>query len=179
MQDFGPAASNEFIKNFNYNDEDLDYAKVMANQHFYGTKMDLYEVVRYTSAKTEKVYIHTDTLWMSSEITEPINFELVIRARRVSLPYPLPMVYSKDTLFSTTNEGLIDNVKRWVTREEHVKMSNSLTVRARKLGRIEIVDALPTNSQTSIDHSCVPLHTYQTFEMKNETRNDLSNIVKK
>ena len=151
----------------------------MANQHFYGTKMDLYEVVRYTSAKTEKVNIHTDTLWMSSEITEPINFELVIRARRVSLPYPLPMVYSKDTLFSTTNEGLIDNVKRWVTREEHVKMSNSLTVRVRKLGRIEIVDALPTNSQTSIDHSCVPLHTYQTFEMKNETRNDLSNIVKK
>ena len=136
VQDFGPAETNEFIKNFNYNIDDIEYAKVMTTQRLFGTKMDLADIVKYTSAKTEKVFVHTDTLWISAEITDPINFDLVIRSRRSSLPFPTPMVYSREDLFMGSKDDSSNHLEPWAMREEYVRMSESLQIRVRKLGRI-------------------------------------------
>ena len=170
VQDFGPAETNKFIEQFNYNTEDIEYAKVMTTQRLFGTKMDLTDIVKYTSTKTEKVIVHTDTLWMSAEITEPINFDLVIRSRRTSLPYPIPMVYSKEDLFMDSKDNLNKDLEPWAMREEHVQMSDSLLVRVRRLGRIEIIDAIPMNNRTLSNQNCIPFYTNAT-----EYDRDISN----
>ena len=107
---------------------------------------------------------------MSAEITEPINFDLVIRSRRTSLPYPIPMIYSKEDLFMDSKDNLDTDLEPWAMREEHVEMSDSLLIRVRRLGRIEIIDAIPITTLTLQDQMCKPYYTNVT-----EYDRDISN----
>ena len=96
---FYEAETNTFFQQFNYQPDDLDYAKVMTTQQLYGTKLDLSEALQYTSWKTKKVMIHADTVYMSKKVEQPIHFDLIIRSRKTSIDYPIPMRFTKDEFF--------------------------------------------------------------------------------
>ena len=158
VQNFYEAETNTFFQQFNYRPDHEDYAKVMTIQQLYGTKLDLSDVLRYTSTKTEKIYIHADTVYMSQPITEPIHFDIIIRSRRASIDFPIPMKYTKDQLFDgyTSNTAENNDVERWALKEDHIRMSDELVVRVRKLGRVEVLDALPNAFINDVSHRCIP-----------------------
>ena len=96
----------------------------MTVQKLYGTKLDLSEILQFTSNKTRKIIIHADTVHMSQPITTPIHFDIFIRSRVASINHPIPMKLTKEELFQGfASDGTGEEVERWTTMEEHVNMS--------------------------------------------------------
>ena len=159
VEDFSYAETNTFIKEFNYNSTEATlYGDLMAVQRLYGTKLDLSEILQYTSNKTQKIIIHADTVHMTQPVTQPIHFDIFIRSRVASINHPIPMRFTRNQLFEGfETEGTGEEVERFTILEEHVNMSPNLTMRLRKFGRIEILDSLPEEVAPSYTtHQCVP-----------------------
>jgi len=161
VAEFGEAETNEFFDQFNYQPDEhdsLDYSKVMTTQRLYGTKLDLSKILKYTSSKTEEIFIYADTVYMSQPVTQPIDFDIMIRSRITSLNHPIPMKYTREEFFEGFSSNDDDKVERWADKEDNVRMSPDLVVRVRNFGRIEIIDALPESYAKDPIHQCTPGH---------------------
>ena len=151
VESFYEAESNDFFQDFNYPKYNDTYAQVMRTQKLLGTKLDLSNIVSHTSERTQSVNIHTDTLHVSSEVFEPISFDVSVVSRVASIDFHIPMVFTKDQFFAPMNsytEFIRSNVitsEPWAFREENIKVNDYVTMRNRKYGRISILDTLPSD----------------------------------
>merc|ERR1711936_1309037 len=107
VEKFYEAESNDFFKEFNYPKNNDTYAKVMRTQRLLGTKLDLSNIVEHTSERTESVRVHADTLHISNEIIDPINFDLTVTSRVASLEHSVPMLFSKNQFFESMMEDRV------------------------------------------------------------------------
>ena len=118
--------------------------KTQKNLTIYDTIFDLAELESHTRCErkcfTEQVVIKADTVYMSKPLQ--IFYNLTIRARIVTINYPLSMVIRKDQfkLLKTT-----------FMEENLIVFRNNLTMRHRKYGLIEIFDVKSQNISRKID----------------------------
>ena len=87
---------------------------------------------KHTGSKTKNVKLIADTVTMSKKVY--INYNLIIRARKVSLDYPIMMNCS-------ITEFRMLKIKTMT--EKHVLFDNTLVMRQRILGMVDIVDTVP------------------------------------
>jgi hypothetical protein len=144
VEDFGQGESANFFKAFN--GEDKEFSKLRKSLTLFGTIFDLATLPSLTSSNvTKEVTIKADTVYISGPVH--LNYYLKIRARVVSIAFPITMSLTNDQ-FSQAN---------FRTRfEKHVRVNPSgLVMRHRKAGLLDILDQVPDESahQASI---CTP-----------------------
>ena len=147
VESFFEAESNDFFQDYNYPKYNDTYAQVMRTQKLLGAKLDVSDIVDHTCEKTEIVNVQTDTLYISKEIPNPINFDFTITSRVASIDHPIPMRFTKAQFFeSMTNTEASKSSKittePWGFREEHVRVNEYVTMRNRKYGKISVLDTL-------------------------------------
>ena len=131
IQDFGAGGSSTFFTDFNGVDDDL--SRLRRSLTFYGTIFDLASLESKTNKSvTREVMIKADSVYMSRPIS--ITYNLKIRARVVSLDHEITMELSKSQ-FSTGNFRT-----KYMNK---IVFGDSLKMRHRKMGLIDIVDDFP------------------------------------
>lgn len=146
IQDFGAGTSNAFFTEFNSGDNDL--SRLRRSLTFYGTTFDLASLESKTNRSvTREVMVKADSVYMSRPLS--ISYNLKIRARVVSLEHEITMELTKSQ-FSTGNFRT-----KYINK---VVFGNSLIMRNRRMGLIDIVDHFPEEDVT--DDQCEPKPVY-------------------
>ena len=99
--------------------------------------------------------IRADTVFLNEPIS--INYKLIIRARVVSINHPITMTFLEEEFVALDIKTLSEN---------HVLFDNTLTMRHRKYGFVDILDVLPTQRTESPGYKYSQLLMYVKFFVK-------------
>ena len=134
--------SSNLFRNFN----DNSFNRIKQNLTIYAIEFDLADLVKHTnSSSTKYVLIRADTVYTTKKIH--INFKLVIRARRVVLKHPIIMKLPVSKF---------KNLKVKMMYEKHVLFDNSLPIRHRIYGLVDISDVAPPEFKRYKYKKCIP-----------------------
>ena len=116
--------------------------RVLEELTFTAPKFDLSSLPDYTGPKTRIVTVNADTVYMSSMMRDPINYQLNIRARKVSIDHPIAMFYSKAYLFSS-NDWKVDP---WAETSTRYILESGIIMESKRFGLIDILQEAPKDS---------------------------------
>ena len=153
VENFYEAESNSYFREFNQINGKSNMTKYLKDLKLYGTKFDLAKLETHVGLRTESVTVFADTVYMSKSI-EPVFYRLSVRARVVSVSEDIWMNMTHKQFFSTFEaDQPVDN---WANVEEIITDVGDTSFAIRKLGFIEVQQAITLSTALPQENLCSP-----------------------